>query len=173
MYELQLLRPDHAPAVLTFERENREYFASWVADRGDDYFASFAVRHRALLAEQSAGTCYFHVVVDSDGEVVGRVNLVDVADGSAELGFRIAERLAGHGLATSAVRQICGLASTEYGLRSLRAATAPDNLASQAVLTRAGFVLAGPGERDGQHELRFVRHVTVEGAGGQQAIREA
>ena len=67
-----------------------------------------------------------------------RVNLVDLADGSAELGYRIAERAAGRGLATSAVRRVCGLASTDYGLTSLRAATAPDNLASQAVLTPGG-----------------------------------
>jgi len=101
MPELQLLRPDHARALLKFERENRAYSAAWVPDRGNDYFASFGARHRALLAEQSAGTCYFHVLVDGDGEVVGRVNLVDLADGSAELGDRIAERAAGRGLATT------------------------------------------------------------------------
>ena len=63
------------------------------------YFASFDARHRALLAERSAGTCYVHVLVDGDGEVVGRVNPVDLADGSAELGYRIAGRAAGRGLA--------------------------------------------------------------------------
>jgi len=105
------------------------------------------------------------VLVDGDGEVVGRVNLVDLADGSAELGYRTAERAAGRGLATSAVRRVCGLASTDYGLTSLRDATARDNLASQAVLTRAGFVLAGSVELDGQPEVRFVRDLTVDGTG--------
>lgn len=75
--------------------------------------------------------------------MVGRVNLVDLADGSAELGYRIAERAAGRGLAMSAVRRVCGLASTDYGLTSLRAATAPDNLASQAVLTGRGSCWPG------------------------------
>lgn len=55
MPELQLLRPDHAPALLAFERENRAYFAASVLDRGEDYFARFDERHRALLAEQEAG----------------------------------------------------------------------------------------------------------------------
>lgn len=159
MAELQLLRPDHAPALLGFERENRAYFAAWVPDRGDDYFANFDARHRALLAEQSAGTCRFHVLVDG-GEVVGRVNLVDLADGSAELGYRIAERVAGRGLATSAVRRVCGLAATDYGLTSLRAATAAGNLASRAVLTRAGFVVVESVELDGLPEVRFVRELT-------------
>jgi ribosomal-protein-alanine N-acetyltransferase len=103
--ELQLLRPDHALALLAVERENRAYFAASIPDRGDDYFARFDERHRALLAEQQAGDCYFHLLVGTAGEVLGRVNLVDVADGGAELGYRIAERAAGRGLATSAAKR--------------------------------------------------------------------
>lgn len=44
MPEVQPLRPDHAPALLAFERANRAYFAASVPDRGDDYFARFAER---------------------------------------------------------------------------------------------------------------------------------
>jgi hypothetical protein len=36
---------------------------------------------------------------------------------------------------------------------------------SQAVLTRAGFVLAGSVELDGQPEVRFGRDLTVDGTG--------
>ncbi|GHO42298.1 hypothetical protein KSX_04610 [Ktedonospora formicarum] len=32
--ELQLVRLDHAPALLAFERENRAYFAAVIPDRG-------------------------------------------------------------------------------------------------------------------------------------------
>lgn len=143
MPELQRLRSDHASAVLAFERENREYFAKFVPDRGDAYFAEFDARHAALLAEQAAGVCHFHVLVDAEGAVVGRVNLVDVAEGEAELGYRIAESAAGRGLATSAVRQLCGVAAAEYGLTALRAATDAGNAGSRAVLVRAGFVVVG------------------------------
>jgi ribosomal-protein-alanine N-acetyltransferase len=143
MPELELLRPDHAPAVLAFERENRVYFATSIPDRGNEYFAQFDARHRDLLAEQDAGLCFFHLLVNSDGEVLGRINLVDVADGSAELGYRIAEKAAGQGLATCAVRQICALAVAVYGLTTLRAATTLDNNGSRAVLARTGFVPTG------------------------------
>jgi RimJ/RimL family protein N-acetyltransferase len=71
------------------------------------------------------------------------VNLFDVADGSAELGFRVAEKAAGRGLATAAVRQVCAMAAEDYGLRSLQASAAVDNLGSRAVLGRAGFVPTG------------------------------
>jgi ribosomal-protein-alanine N-acetyltransferase len=73
------------------------------------------------------------------------VNLVDVADGSAELGFRVAEKAAGRGLATAAVCQLCATAARDYGLRSLRASAAADNAGSRAVLSRVGFAPTGAG----------------------------
>lgn len=137
---LERLRLDHGPAVLAFELENRAYFAASIPDRGDDYFTHFDVRHRGLLAEQA---CFFHVLVGIGGEVLGRFNLVDVADGSAELGYRVAEKAAGKGLATATVNQLCALAAADYGLTSLRASTTLDNAASRAVLARSGFLPTG------------------------------
>ena len=144
---LEPLRADHADAVLAFELENREYFASWIWDRGDEYFANFEARNAALLAEQEAGICRFHVLVDGTGAVVGRVNLIDLENGSAELGYRIAEKWAGKGLATAAVRAVIELAPT-YGLTALTAGASDHNVASQAVLTRVGFRLVGASSTD-------------------------
>ncbi|MFF2638607.1 GNAT family N-acetyltransferase [Streptomyces niveus] len=167
MPELQLLRLDHAPAILAFERENRAYFAASIPDRGDAYFTEFAALHAERLAEQATGLCYFHVLVTGDGEaaggeaaggeVVGRVNLVDVEDGVAELGYRIAEKAAGKGLATDAVRQICVLAAGTYGLSALRAKTTDDNIASHAVLTRTGFVTTGAIDLGGRPGTTYIR----------------
>jgi ribosomal-protein-alanine N-acetyltransferase len=140
---IERLRLEHAAAVLVFERENRAYFAASVSDRGDEFFAEFQEGFRELLAEQEAGVCRFHVVVGDSGEVLGRVNLFDVADGSAELGFRVAEKAAGKGLATAAVREVCAMAARDYGLRSLMASAAVGNAGSQAVLSRVGFVPTG------------------------------
>ncbi|WFE33010.1 GNAT family N-acetyltransferase [Micromonospora sp. WMMD975] len=156
MPELERLAAHHAPAVLRFERENREYFARWVPDRGDDYFADFAARHAGLLDEQARGTCRFHVLLDDDGAVLGRFNLVDVADGSAELGYRVAARAAGRGLARHGVRRVCELARDEYGLRRLVADAALANPASLAVLRGTGFVPAGEVDLGGQPGRRHV-----------------
>jgi Acetyltransferases, including N-acetylases of ribosomal proteins len=143
MPDLQLVRLDHAPALLVFERENRAYFAAVIPDRGDSFFAEFDTRHAQLLAQQAAGTDYFYLLVAEGGEVVGRVNLFKVADGSAELGYRIAQKAAGQGLATAAVRKVRELAATEYGLTSLRARVTLDNPASGKVLEHNGFVAIG------------------------------
>jgi [ribosomal protein S5]-alanine N-acetyltransferase len=160
MPELQLLRLDHAPALLVFELQNRAYFAASVPDRGDDYFAAFDVRHRELLGCQADGTDFFHVLVEPDGTIVGRVNLFEVADGSADLGYRIAERAAGRGLATAAVRQVCALAVADYGLTELRAAARVENVASRAVLARTGFVPTGETELSGRPGITYRLELT-------------
>ncbi|AUG80645.1 N-acetyltransferase GCN5 [Kitasatospora sp. MMS16-BH015] len=146
MPELIRLDADHAPAVLAFELANRAYFAASVSDRGDEFFARYAERHAALLAEQEAGVCAFHLLVGEDREVLGRFNLYDLEGGSAVLGYRVAEQAAGRGLATAAVRELCRVAAERLGLHTLRAAASQANLASQKVLTKAGFVPVGPAD---------------------------
>ncbi|MCP9945669.1 GNAT family N-acetyltransferase [Streptomyces somaliensis] len=143
MLTVERLRADHAPALLAFERENRAYFARSVSDRGDAYFAEFAGRHRALLAEQEAGLVHLHVVLDEEGGLVGRVNLICDGPNAPELGYRIARRAAGRGVATAAVAEVCRLAAEAYGLVELRAVTTPDNAASRRVLERNAFRLVG------------------------------
>ena len=150
MPELQRLRADHAPAVLAFELANRAYFATFVSDRGDDFYDQFTERHDALLAEQEAGICVFHVLVGENGTVLGRFNLYDLEDGTAELGYRVAQQVAGRGVATAAVRELCRIAVARYGLRTLKAAATHDNVASQKVLVKAGFVPTGPAQPGGR-----------------------
>ncbi|MEU6658691.1 GNAT family N-acetyltransferase [Streptomyces sp. NPDC046821] len=144
MPELKRLDADHAPAVLAFELANRTYFALSISDRGDDFFDQFTYRYNASLAEQEAGICAFYVLVAEDGSVLGRFNLYDLEDGIARLGYRVAQQVAGRGMATTTVQELCRLAAARHGLRTLRAATSHDNVASQKVLTKAGFVPVGP-----------------------------
>ncbi|TJZ54054.1 GNAT family N-acetyltransferase [Streptomyces piniterrae] len=146
MPELKRLHADDAPAVLAFELANRAYFAASVSDRGDEFFDQFADRYSALLAEQEAGISAFYVLVAEDGSVLGRFNLYDFEDGTAELGYRVAQHVAGRGVATATVRELCRLASARHGLRTLRAGTSRGNAASQRVLAKAGFVPVGPAD---------------------------
>jgi ribosomal-protein-alanine N-acetyltransferase len=101
MPELKRLRADHAPAVLAFE----------VVNRGDE-----------------AGVCAFHVLVAEDGSAFGRFNLVDIENGTADLGYRVARHATGRGVATATVRELCRLAATRYGLETLCAATSHDRV---------------------------------------------
>ena len=152
---LQQLSAEHQDAVLEFETVNREYFAAAITDRGDDFFAEYPARHAALLQLQAEGTDAFHLLLTDDGTVAGRVNLVCISDGEAELGYRVGREFAGRGLATEGVRRVCVLAGTVYGLRLLRAETSVDNHGSQKVLLRNGFSVVGETMNGGRPGLRF------------------
>ena len=166
MPELQRLRADHAAAILTFESVNRRYFATSISDRGDEYFENFTERHHALLAEQEEGIGAYYVLVDEDGAVLGRFNLVFVGDGVGELGYRVAQHVTGRGVATATVRDVCSLAASRHGVRTLRAATSHGNVPSQRVLLNAGFVEVGPadpshiGGKQGSWYQRDIVHVS-------------
>jgi ribosomal-protein-alanine N-acetyltransferase len=160
--ELQRLRADHAPAVLAFELANRAYFAAFISDRGDEFFDQFTERYNALLAEQEAGICAYYVLVAEDGSILGRFNLYDLQDDAAVLGYRVAQQVAGRGVATAAVQELCRLAAAQYGLRTLRAATNHDNVASQKVLTKAGFVPTGPAEPGGRPGTWYQRDLAAD-----------
>jgi [ribosomal protein S5]-alanine N-acetyltransferase len=159
--ELQRLRADHASAVLAFEQENRNYFASFISDRGEEFFDHFDDSFNELLAEQEAGGCIFHVLVDENGKVLGRFNLFDLDGGTAVLGYRIARQVAGRGVATTTVQELCHRAAEQYGLRVLRAATSFENVASQKVLIKAGFVRDGPAEPGGRPGSWYQRDLHV------------
>ena len=146
MAELQQLRTEHEPALLAFERANRQYFAAFISDRGDEFFDHFTERHRALLAEQDAGTGAYYLLVSEEGAVLGRFNLFFTGDGTVNLGYRVAQQAAGQGQATAGALELCRLAAERHGLRILHAATSSENVASQKVLAKCGFVLAGPAD---------------------------
>lgn len=67
--------------------------------------------------------------------------------------------MAGHGVATAAVRELCEIAAN-LRLHTLIAASSEENVASQKVLTKAGFGPAGaadPFELGGKQGARYRR----------------
>ncbi|KRF18039.1 hypothetical protein ASG90_06535 [Nocardioides sp. Soil797] len=133
------LSPDFRDSLLAFESENRAWFARTIPDRGDAFFDEFDDQLAGRITEHVGGTVRMFVVLDESGELIGRVNFVDVARGSADLGYRLAERASGQGRATDAV--MLGLNEmSRLGVTEVRAATTVSNAASQRVLEKCGFV---------------------------------
>jgi [ribosomal protein S5]-alanine N-acetyltransferase len=155
VFQLQLVSPEHESAVLAFEKDNRAYFAKSISDRGDSFFEQFPERHRELMVEQEAGASAFYVLADENGAVVGRFNLYDLSDGTARVGYRVAEQVSGHGVATSGLRKLCRIARENLGLRTLTAATSNENVASQRVLLKSGFAYVAPTEVGGRQGALF------------------
>ena len=156
---LEALRLDHASAVLAFELANRTYFAAFVSDRGDAFFDEFSERYHELLAERETRRDAYHLLLDDHGSVLGRFNLYDIKDGTADVGYRVAKRVAGRGVATAGVRELCRVAASEHGVRTLRARTTHENVASQRVLVKVGFVAKGEADVAGRPGVWFEREL--------------
>jgi ribosomal-protein-alanine N-acetyltransferase len=68
-------------------------------------------------------------------------------------------------VATATVQDVCRLAATRHGVRTVRAATAHTNPASQRVLIKAGFVPvgpAGPADLGGKSGTWYQRELVAE-----------
>jgi RimJ/RimL family protein N-acetyltransferase len=96
-----------------------------------------------------------HAVADDD-TIVGDAGFKGPpdADGAVEIGYAILEPQRRRGYATAAVRLLLERAAAQHGARLVRAEVEEGNVASVAVLTRAGFV--PDGERVDPEEGRLL-----------------
>jgi RimJ/RimL family protein N-acetyltransferase len=98
----------------------------------------------AMTAAESSPRTRYALAVDHEGEVVGLVSLVVEGDECrGEIGYAVVPEHRRDGIATEAVGLLCRFAFDVVGLRRVFALTAVDNVASTAVLVRAGFVREG------------------------------
>lgn len=145
---VKLLSLVDADSLFEFEVENHSYFDTIGLSRSDAYYNrdSFQEIIENLVAEQEKDIHYMYLVMNAQGEVVGRVNLTDVIKeplNKAELGYRIGEKHLGKGFATAAVKIIIKQASLVHKLHRIEAGTSPQNIGSQIVLIKNGFQFVG------------------------------
>lgn len=93
----------------------------------------------------------------ASGAIVGCCGLVHPGDQTeAEIKYALLRSQWGRGLASEAVPALLAHGARAYGLQHVIATVAPDNLASQRVLAKAGMALAQRRENgDGSQTLVF------------------
>jgi RimJ/RimL family protein N-acetyltransferase/8-oxo-dGTP pyrophosphatase MutT (NUDIX family) len=98
-------------------------------------------------------------VVERDGDVVGTVEVRDIAHSVGELSWVLYAGQRGRGSATRAVRLLVDYALGDLGMTRVQARVEPENTRSVRVATRSGLrregvmrVAAGTGERPETHE---------------------
>ena len=138
-----MIRPltaDDADELVFLLTENRAHLAPFEPDRGERFYTVEGQLERLEREDK-------HAFAILDGEqIAGTVALSNVVRGplqSANLGYWVAERLTGRGLATKAVGEVIPFAFAELGLHRLEAGTLVDNIASQRVLEKNGFERIG------------------------------
>lgn len=124
--------------------ENRAFLAPFEPPRDKSYFTIEGQREWI----ENDGLQAFAIIADD--RIAGTVMLSNLVYGpfqSANLGYWVAERLNGRGLASRAVGDLVGIAFGEFGLHRLEAGTLVDNVASQRVLEKNGFERIGLARR--------------------------
>lgn len=139
---LSLLSLDDAEQLFAFEKENKEFFESFVPPRPDSYFRyeDFCGTLEELLEEQDDRRSLFYLIKDENGQIIGRMNLVDIdwVTKSGSIGYRVGQQFSGQGAAVKGL-QLLILETKNMRLEELRAKTTRNNLPSQKVLDRCLF----------------------------------
>lgn len=143
-----LISESYIDQLFQFEKENRSYFESIGLGRSAEYYDkdSFIQINYNLIDEQKQGKHYMYLVIDENGNIIGRVNLTDVIPfplKKAELGYRMGSLFQGKGYATIAVAQVLKAAAEIHGLHRIEAGTSKENVSSQKVLNKNGFRYVG------------------------------
>ena len=120
--------------------ENRAFLAPFEPPRDERFYTIDGQLERIERENKHA-----FAILDEE-RIAGTATLSRVIHGplqSANLGYWVAERANGRGLATKAVGALIPIAFGELGLHRLEAGTLTDNLASQRVLEKNGFERIG------------------------------
>jgi len=121
-------------------------------------------RAEALGADPGAARWLLHAVLDTDGDLVGRIGCHEAPlDGRVEVGYYVRPRARGRGVATWILAAFSEWLR-EQGVRTVVLSVRPDNEASLRIANRAGFVTVG--EREDEEDGReLVLERTLEPAG--------
>lgn len=135
---------DDVEVLTALYAENRHFLAPWQPLRPDSYFTEAGQREavEAALAQQASGSAVPLVILDVSGAVVGTFTIASIIRGafqSCSVGYWLAERSQGVGLATAALREAANLAFGDLRLHRIQAETLTQNKRSQRVLRRVGF----------------------------------
>lgn len=160
---INLLKEKDAKELLQFETDNRTFFEKMVPSRGEDYYVleAFRIRHKELLVEQDEGISKFYLIRGDNGQIVGRINLVDINEKefSGSIGFRIGEQYIGKGIANLALKLLLEI---ESGIKMIYGKTTTNNIASQKVMEKNGFKKVSFSEDEiemnGQ-KLKFINYI--------------
>ena len=144
---IRLIQPDDAAVLAAHLARDAEASAQWNPARPADFYTAAGQRRRIeqQLARQRDGELWPAVVLAGD-TVIGQITVQDILLGAwrkANLGYWIASAFQGQGHATRAVALAVQLMTEELRLHRAEAFTQMDNLRSQHVLRRNGFIPFG------------------------------
>ncbi len=144
---IRLITLDDAEAITAHICRDAEATARWDPPRSPDYYTLEGRRRRIerMLLRHATGESWPGVVLDGDA-VIGQVVVQEILQRAwrkASLGYWIGTPHQGQGHATRAVGQAINFMISDLGLHRAEAFTQVENIASQNVLRKNGFLPIG------------------------------
>jgi ribosomal-protein-alanine N-acetyltransferase len=140
-----------APLLTRLYAGQRQFMAPFDPPRPESFYSEDGQRlELELLERERAADRLYRFLIEADGRPAGAISVSRITRGpfqNAGLGYWVSRELNGRGIATAAVARVCEWGFGEGGLHRLEAATLVDNVASQTVLRRNGFVEIGMSPR--------------------------
>lgn len=155
--EFELLTESHSAQLLEFEIENREWFERWIAPRELAFYSVAGVMaHIQSLQAAARESTALSFVATEDNHIIARANLKNICADlrTAEIGYRVAMKSAGAGVATACVAKLIEESTCALNIGVLRARVLHNNLASCRVLEKHAFVPTR--YEPGYHEIKGV-----------------
>ncbi len=140
---------------------SREQMEAFIAAQSMDVLrAAYKEMLDGCLAHPDQWEWYAIWMIErQDGTHVGELCFKGLSEeGTAEIGYGIAEEYQGFGYASEAVAAFADWALDHPGVSCITAETEEGNIASQRVLQKAGFVPTG---ENGEEGPLFVRRITI------------
>ena len=132
----------HVLSLLEFERINKRYFEMSIAPREAAFYSIDGVGNHVseLRYLKQQGRAWGYVLVDKqrNNQVVARANIKNRQGNRAEIGYRVAEKESGKGIASRCVLFLIDEAKN-MGITTLCAEVMDNNPASEKVLIKSGF----------------------------------
>lgn len=147
--------PDMAQAVHenSLDEDNRRFVPDEVFETVED-----AAETIEFLMSRYGGTDgpFIYPVLLKDDTNVGYVQAVPLGDGIWEIGYHICAKYTKQGYATEAVKAFLPVIMKRIGITKMAGVCLAENIASQKVMEKCGFVLEFKGIDDYQGEQKEI-----------------
>lgn len=143
---IRAIKPRDAKKLEEELMRNRSWLRQWEAT-APQTFVSFDTKAgiKNLLAHARGGSG-LPFAIEYDGELVGQLNVSGIVYGSlssAQLGYWVAERVAGQGVTPTAVALATDYCLKSLGLHRMEICIRPENAASLRIVEKLGFRYEG------------------------------
>ena len=130
-----------AKALSELVNSNKQFLAKWLDWAKEDFDEEKAlnlIQRGAIVRDEGRK---YELGIFRGGEYIGHVTLfaIDLEKKVCEIGYWLAEKETGKGLATRACRRMLELASDKLYIRTIKLHTVESNTASNAVAKKLGF----------------------------------